>query len=255
MAKLHTTLILATGIMLVIPAQARAACWQISFNNGEVIETTGIWQIHNKMTDKSFLMGEENRRDSMIDLAYVTSWSVIEGRAEGGRKTHRWHFQIEMNNGATRTLGSSQPLFYRSGDKKSATQLRDIRQVANCSEVPGSPNTETPEAEHPLVPVTSAGEDSPFTLKMRNGDILYGHLAEQTIVWKAPYAVFTFEVNQIKSIDLSEDGTAPGRLLTWSGNDISGELDIDILVLTLETGLTVDIDANSVQSLSVDPPE
>jgi hypothetical protein len=255
MAGLFRKLVFASAVTIVIPAQLLAACWQISFADGNVIETNDIWQIHNRVTDESFLIGEENRRDSMIDLANVASWSVIEGRVEGGSKAHRQHFQVEMNNGTTRTLGSSQPLFYRSGNKKSEAPLRDVRYVASCAEISGSADAEIPAPEHPLVPATSVDVSGLFTLKMRNGDVLYGRLAEQTIAWKAPYAIFNFDARQIKSIDLGEDGAPPGRLFTWSGNDISGELDIDTLVLTLDTGLTVDIDASAIQSLSAELPE
>ena len=255
MAKLFTKLVAATGIMLVLPAQLLAACWQISFHDGQVVETSSIWQIHNRLTDMSFLFGEEDRRDSMIDLANVASWSVVEGRVEGGRKIHRRYFRVAMQDGTTRTMASSQPLFYRSGDKRIEVPLRDIRYVVSCDEIQGSTDTAVPAAVHPLVPAPGVSAGSSFTLKMRNGDILYGRLAEQVIAWKAPYAVFTFAAQQIKSIDLGEDGATPGKLLTWSGNDISGELGIETLVLTLDTGLTVDIDASAIQSLSAELPD
>lgn len=257
MARPLTITILLAALALVVPARLLAACWQIHSIDGDVVETGSIWQLHNKLTDKSFLMGEENGHDSMIDLANVASWLVIEGRAAGVSRSHRRHFRVEMKDGTSRILGSSQPLFYRSGDKKIEVSLRDIRQIESCPETPGFADIVTPAADHPPAQATGTGASGFFTLKMRNGDVLYGRLAEQTIAWKAPYAVFTFDARQIKSIDLGEDGAAPGRLLTLSGNDISGELDVDTLVLTLTVGdgLTVDIDANAIRSLSAELPE
>ncbi len=86
---------------------------------------------------------------------------------------------------------------------------------------------------------------------------IIGLLLHPEQLWSevALYAVFTSSARQIKSNDLGENGTGPGRLLTWSGNDTSGELNIETFLLAPDSGLTVDIDVNAIQPLSADLPE
>lgn len=250
-----TSSIILSGLTLsafFLATPALAQCWRISTDGESEIQVGEIWQIRNRLNEQGALMGRVDGERMALAIEEVRSLHRKPSKESlFGAGSPR--FELLDEAGARKTFESDLPLHYLKDGENGRVVLAEVRAAIRCAskEVPAESalNKKAANVANPAA-APAAGA---YTLRMRNGDVLHGELADTKIGWKTPYGKLSVKVNDIQSIS-AKSGGANGVLLLRSGDKIGGALADSHISLRLSIGQSVRLPVGEMESLKSTSP-
>jgi|GEM_PF-3986039 len=246
-AGIYRAAAMILGLLYLLPSTASAACWNI-VTPGETVSATDLWQIRNHTTGSSTLQGTSGNESLGISVDRVQSFSVT-GKAGSGWLSGNRHaatLHIQLIDGRTVTLVSEMGLYYIPGNekKRQTLPLKDIVSVNRCTDESSLPD----ESSMAPAAVQAAGpKPSAPVLIMKNGDILYGEVAANQLLWQTSYASVGFKPGEIKAIKSGCGDASAGVLETLAGDRLNGSFGDTSVSFHLTTGQVIDIPTDQVE--------
>jgi hypothetical protein len=231
-------------LLCALPAAGLADCWMIETAGGHAIATSNLWQIRNRVSGQSALVGKIDGSQGHVSLADVVKFTVNKRNRRGAVE-----LDIRLQDERTLTMSSDMDLYYLVDKKRRPIRLAEVSSVSRCPEeaktdravaagsattaVAGSPDS----AQQHAVVVTTAG------------DILNGTLADDDITWHTTYGQISFRPADIRLIILHCADDQPGVLETIAGDRLGGTLANQIIAMRLSTGQVLSIPAGQIDSI------
>ena len=227
----------ALVLLCALPLAGHTACWTIETTGEESISTSDLWQIRNRITETSELIGEVDGSKTSVSLADVAEFNINQPGHRGNFDLH-----VRLLDEQAFTLRSDMDLYYlieEEKKKKRPIRLADISTVNRCPDDARTGSSMIPAVAGTTALATeSASQASEISavLVMTSGDILNGDLMDDEIIWQTSYGEITFRPEDIKLIVVQCEPDQTGLLETFSGDRLSGAMDDQPITLRLSTG-------------------
>lgn len=234
-----------------IPAQVSADCWKIIDKDGSVIQTKNIWNLHDRLSGKSALLGEFKGEELAIPVDEIQSFTVKSSDKGwfGLVGSEDAIIKVKFQDGSQASYKSDMNLFYLSDEKQKEIPIFGVRSVERCIEKHKQKQrrdeAKTQDAE-PGSQMQTVSE--PLTIVLNNGDILHGKLVSEVIQWKTVYATLDVPVLHIRLLRV--ESKSGGQLELLSGDRMSGSLQNTSLKIKLIIGQVVDLDREMIKTVS-----
>lgn len=228
-------------LLCLLPFATHSACWEIVLTD-KTITATDVWQIRDRVTGDSVLLGVTGDGRHAVSLDQIRSITPGEGGEASWLSGSRIavEMQIRLIDGQTIVLVSEMNLYYLADNKRHAVPLGDVVSVNRCDDE--STGVSAPPE------IVDSQRPSPFLI-MKNGDRLYGEVVGHQLGWQTSYASVEFKPAEIKVIRAGCEAPSTGMLETLAGDQLDGSF-IDISIsFHLTTGQIMDIPTDQIKMI------
>ena len=233
--------ILAAALLCLLPFTAFSACWEIAMSD-QTVTATDLWQIRNRVSGEATLLGDTGGERRAISIERVKAFTVGDGPESSGLSGNRSAVEIEIQliDDQTVALVSEMTLYYIVDDKRHAVRLGDVVSVNRCADE---------STAVPPPPEATKSKPSAPMLVMKNGDILYGEVAADQLLWQTSYASVGFKPAEIRVITAGCEAPSTGILETLAGDQLYGSFVDTSISFHLTTGQSMDIPTDQVEMI------
>ena len=110
-----------------------------------------------------------------------------------------------------------------------------------------------PAADSPGQTTSVSNEEQFDTFALANGDILTGTVQTPSLTLRTSYGSITFNTSQISKITFEGGVSKLDVLVLWNGDTLSGMLEEEALVVTLEAGNRLQLEREMIREVSFAP--
>jgi len=233
---------------------ARAACWQITTTGDQIHRASDVWQIRNKLSGESALLGEVDGQPATIPLPGILSLR-IEPPASGWRAAFhgdRVTAVLTRVDGRQARYEGSGFIHAIVGEEEIRLSFRDVRLLETCEELATEPvaTLSARASDQSVSPTPPANEGGVDIISLTNGDLLRGKVLSKNIKWRTAFGSIELNGADIKLIDVSSGNAEAGLLEQWGGDRISGTLVTPEISFELTTGQRVSVPSRLLKRIT-----
>lgn len=120
----------------ITPGQVLADCWKIVDKDNAVIQAQNIWNVHDRLSEKSALLGELKGEELVIPVDAVQSFIVTSSDKGwfGLAGSEGSSVKIKFQDGRQAFYRSDMNLFYLVDAEQKEMPVSSVRSVERCVE-------------------------------------------------------------------------------------------------------------------------
>ena len=230
-AGLAASVAILFWLCIGFPATAVSACWRIVTPDTS-IEASELWQIHNRKTGESTLLGQDGGQERAVSVSRIAS---IRLSGSSGKKSMTVPVELRLlDGGPPVTLQVRNSFFYRAGDKRHEMPFSKTVSIERCAKA---------ESLSASVP---ADRSAHAVLVTKNGDQFHGAVLNESLSWKTPWGLVQFDPASLSMVVADCGANETGQLRTVAGDRISGELADSPIVFSLSMGQELSVGASEI---------